>query len=219
MKKGLLAVIIGLVLALAVGGYFVMNRQASAPQTPTSNSSQTEVSTSGSASQRSSLRSLMGLGTSQMCTFQDAEANNAGTVYIANGKMRGDFESTVNGTVTNSHMYSDGTSTYMWFDGGQDGFKMSLAQANQAQQGSEQQKNVDVDKQVDYDCKPWTADAGILTYPTDITFSDYGAMTAPTGAGTTGNDTTVATDKETQCATCDNLPGDAAAQCRQALGC
>lgn len=215
MKKGLLAAIVGIVLAAGVG-FLVMNMRKSAPPSPTSTDTLTNDK-GNSMVQKSSLRALMGSGKNQMCTYTD-ESGNSGTMYLSGSKVRSDFKSTVNGTVTASHMFTDGTSMYMWSEGAESGMMMALNQTGQAQPGSEGQKSVDVDTQVDYSCSPWTVDSSVLTYPSNLEFTDFSAMVAPTGIMMDG-DTPVSSDKETQCAACGNLPEEAAAQCRQALGC
>jgi hypothetical protein len=212
MKKGLLAAIVGIILAAGVG-FYVLNLRSSAPS-----GTNTATQDSGDSSmQKSSLRALMGSGKNQSCTYTD-ESGNSGTMYLSGSKVRSDFESTVNGTVTASHMFSDGTSMYIWSDGTEGGMMMKLDAAAQTQPGSEQQKSVDVDKQLDYSCAPWVADPALLTYPQDLEFTDFSAMMQPTGV-TIDKDTPVSLDKESQCASCDSLNEEAAAQCRQALGC
>jgi len=50
-----------------------------------------------------SFRDLLASNTSQECTFTDSESNSEGTVLVANGNMRGDFSTQVDGTETTAH--------------------------------------------------------------------------------------------------------------------
>src|SRR3989344_7159247 len=72
----------------------------------------------GSNEQRS-LVELLAAGTAQKCTFDHSVdgSTNEGRIYIGNGKMRGDFSSTVNGQTMMAHMISDGQEVNTWVDG------------------------------------------------------------------------------------------------------
>ena len=207
MNKKILIVII-LVLVLLGGGvgtYLLMGSKSTTP------GSQDQASSSESSAKKS-LKDLIGLGQSQQCSFSMDEGSS-GSVYVASGKMRGDFTTTSDGQTTVSHMLVDGQTSYLWMDGQDTGYKFSIDAADQpeGQSGQEGQANMDLDEKVDYSCKPWSVDSSVFALPQGVEFSDMSQFTSPSG---TQEDTNSA-----QCAACDSAPEDAQAQCRAALGC
>jgi hypothetical protein len=226
MNKGLL---IGIIVVLVIGGigaFLVMGQKSSNTentQTQDQNSATMQADTDSGmmAEGPKSLRDLMGVTSNQTCTFTDADGQNSGTVYSANGKMRGDFSGTAGSTTTVSHMISDASTIYVWMDGSAQGFKgdieaLSKFSADSSGSGS---KSVDPDKKVDYSCSAWTADESKFALP-GIEFVDFSSMMmVPSGVPSANSGDGMMDMKATQCAACNNLPADAAAQCRQALSC
>ena len=216
-KGAMIAVAVGIVAAVAVAGAVIMSRPAS--ETPANIN--TEVS---SGETPSSLRALMNFANNQHCTFSDTESASEGEVYVGNGKMRGNFETTSDSEVLNSHMISDGTNMYVWFDGAEEGFTASLSdiEAMSDSFAGSGQKTVDFDQQVDYDCNPWAVDNTVFNLPGGIEFKDFGAMMGGLGdlmmEGSSEGEVNADT-KTLQCEACDSLPAEAAAQCKQVLGC
>src|ERR1700682_5384231 len=119
----LVLIIGGIILLLLVGGgvFLASNKSSQISQNP--------VSVSGSPR---SLKDLLGLGGSQQCSFSDASGNSQ-IIYVSNGKVRGDFMSGTGQSVMKSHMIVDGQTSYLWVDGQNTGFKMTLDAATQAQ--------------------------------------------------------------------------------------
>lgn len=219
MNKSLL-IVGGIIVLVAVvaGVYFFLSPKTSTPiQVANTEKTITAETKSENTAPKKSLRDLLTLTTNQECSFTD-DQGNSGTLYGAGGKVRGDFSATVNGAVTQSHMFSDSTNMYFWVDGQTMGFKGSMdAMTNAGAQSGN--KSVDVNKQVDYECKPWTVDTDTLAVPEGITFTDFGVM-MPQGSGTNEAGQSALPDVNSiQCASCDNLPVDAQEQCKQALGC
>ena len=128
---------------------------------------------------KGSLRSLLGLGQSTVCTFSSTAGgtSSSGTVYIASsGSMRGDFSSqTSSGAQASSMIVKDGYS-YVW--SGSQGVKMNVESNASANSGASAQtkQSVDLDSQVDYDCKAWTVDQSKFTLPSTVDFVDIDAM-------------------------------------------
>jgi len=215
MKLPLVGAVLGVVAVIVIAGAFLMNRQ-NVPLT-TNNSSENSVildETVEQAQAPQSLRDLMDLSANQMCTFSD-EAGNSGTVYIGGGKMRGDFVSTMNDQAPGTHMVLNNSNIYTWFDGGEEGFKVSLAEIEKLSNfGEDDQKSVNLDEPKNFDCSPWTVDNSMFNLP-DIEFRDLGSLTAP---GTTENGAT-GDMKAIQCGACNSLPAENQEQCRQILGC
>ena len=160
-----------------------------------------------------SMKALLAAGKTQKCTFSNPSdpSNTSGTVYIDNGKMRGDFTSTTDGKTVQSHMIVMDNTSYMWSDAMPQGIKMSFDDIQKPQTDSKQA--VSVNQEVNYSCQGWSADSGTIALPAGITFTDYSAMlkqAAPSGGSANSQ----------QCAACDQAPDAASrAQCKTALGC
>lgn len=221
MNKSFL-IVGGIILSIAVvvGAYFFLTPNSATPDKVANiENSMIEETEPENAQQKKSLSDLLTLANNQECAFTDDEGNS-GVVRAASGKVRGDFTGSVNGKVTQTHMFSDSQSMYIWFEGETTGFKGSISSMTQAgaQSGN---KSLDVNKQVDFDCKPWVVNTGLLVVPSEITFTDFSAMMPPPqGSATNEAGQSAMPDVNSiQCAACDNLSGDAAVQCKQALGC
>lgn len=168
-----------------------------------------------------SMKDLLTSGASQKCTFtnSDAQSNSSGIVYITQGHMRGDFTSVASGKTTQSHMITDGQTSYVWTDQMAQGFKMSFTSTSTSSGGS---NSVNPDEKVNYACNPWSVDQGEFTLPANITFSDMGALINPGTGAKTGAGANVGTPSgnSAQCAVCVQAPTAAAqAQCKATLGC
>jgi len=173
-----------------------------------------------------SLKNLMATMVNQKCTFLDNESNSKGTIYLANGKVRGDFSTQQEGKTMSSHMISDSEYAYIWMDDLQTGLKVSMDSMEEVNDTGfkNSPKTVDIDQEVDYSCSSWAPDNSVFVVPTDRTFTDMSkAMEDMTDTMeglviTPGQDATTL-DKETACAGCDQAPPDLQEQCRIALGC
>lgn len=182
---------------------------------------------SQSSTQNKSLFDLLSMAGSQKCTFSDS--NSSGTVYISDGKMRGDFQSQNEGKSGVSHMLNDGSYVYIWTDGQQNGYKMSLAVVKQQQAqitespsngGSQAQPSqaVNMQQKSNYSCDPWSADSSMFTVPTNVTFTDYSSMMQ--GAGASTQQGSQVKGSAAICAQCNQAPaGSARNQCLAALHC
>jgi hypothetical protein len=217
-------VIIGIVaaLALAGGGAYVY----------TQSDTTASVETTSEHAAMGTLKDLMAQGSSK-CTVTNTVANSesTGTVYIGDGKMRGDFTTvTTNPAMTvESHMISDGEMIYTWSNQMPQGIKMSVSAT--AAPNADAAANAQVDMynaQVNYDCDSWNVDASQFEVPATVEFMDMnqmmqGAMKALPNAATQGAvDASMkagASATAQQCAACDQLPDSAKAQCKAALQC
>jgi hypothetical protein len=143
-----------------------------------------------------------------MCNFTDPESTTSGQIYMSAGRVRGDFSTVVEGNVVKSHMYTDGREMYFWMDGSSSGFKSSLTATPSPETGKPANENVDLDRQSDFRCGPWTPDDSLFVLPAAVKFSDLSTLMAvPTGS------------QASPCQTCDQLTGDMAVQCKKALNC
>lgn len=204
----MIGVIVIVLLLIGFGGYMLFgNRTVSGPTPQASPATQQNQPLVGAKS----LKELLVAGQPQTCTFSDADTS--GTVFVGGGKMRGDFTSPVNGVQMGSHVILDGQIFYMWTDGQTQGFKMEFtpSEATAGAATKMPKDSFDPDKKVDYSCSGWTIDQSKFVLPASVKFADAKEM-VPQGSKMqdSGKD---------QCAACNSLSGDAAAQCKKALGC
>src|SRR3989338_7615430 len=215
MNKTILGVIVGIIAVIALIFFFMSGDKGADNGTPTGNNT---------SSAQQSLNELLVSGRAQKCTFTDTTDGGSytGTVYVGGGKMRTDFDSTVNGETTKGHMLVEGQTSYTWMDGMMQGFKMSFDADAQADASAEQQ-TLDPEKKADYRCDSWGVDSSIFNLPSGVTFSDLSSMMpqVPTGGDVqgeaTGSTSGSADVKAMQCAACDSLTGDPQPQCKVVL--
>ncbi len=212
-NKVLLAIGAVILIVVLGGAAFIMSNNSS--KTPVS-TQPTQSENPASSNNQKSLKDLIASGQAQKCTFKDKSesVDVEGTTYIDNGKMRGDFNSSVGGKSIMMHMIVSDKTSYTWMDGQTTGFKMEFdPEKMTAPTGSDQsQQSVDVNKLIDYNCSGWSVDSSVFTPPANVKFSEMGAMTIPSGVPTGVSDL----DK---CSVCNSLPADAKAQCRSSLEC
>lgn len=184
MNKNTIIYIVAAIIIIGGIAAFTMSRSGQpAPGGSTATQSENQQtareSGSGLATGKVSMKDLLISGKSQKCTFTQTASGSqsSGTVYIADGKIRGDFESAASaagGTNMQSHMITDGNTSYVWTSGMSQGFKMSTVQS--APSGSAQKQAVDYNQALDYACAPWNPDQSMFMLPQGITFTDMNAM-------------------------------------------
>ncbi|OGM28907.1 hypothetical protein A2801_03025 [Candidatus Woesebacteria bacterium RIFCSPHIGHO2_01_FULL_41_10] len=219
-KPAIIAVTLGLVLALLAAGAFVVLRKQNTPATTTGSMMQDQATTMNSNDEgtRGSLKDLMSLAQNQECSFVDSESKSEGTVFVAQGNMRGDFEVTSETGTLVSHVIVKNDEMYLWMDDAEDGFKTTLSAVEDAAEEISESSptysnSVDLNQDVDYSCKPWAGDNSKFVLPSNVTFEDFAAMMEEVSGSMQG-------ELNVSCEACDNLPaGDAQTQCKTALGC
>lgn len=210
MKRNTILAIATIVILLLTAGGFLLSKKASYK---TSLPTQSATTNQETQAESKSLKDLFTSGVSQTCTFS-VGSESTGNVYVANGKMRGDFTVNAADKVITSHMISDGKTSYVWMDGEKTGFKMAFDVSNASPvPEASASTTVDLNKKFDYNCTPSVSDASKFSLPTDVTFTDMSELKAPKiPAG--GMDA-----KAAQCAACNQAPSGYQAQCKAALGC
>ncbi len=226
-KKLLVATGIIIILLLLVGGgVFYLSRSHTATPKPVTKNTASPTQGSKLTTLRKSLLDLLSVTGNQQCTFSDKKTGGSGTVYTGSGNVRGDFLSQSNSTnsnLTKSHMITDGKYIYFWTEGNTKGYKMALDVISQmsSNEAGLKSQTLDMQKQVDYTCNPWTVDKSEFTLPSTVTFTDYTSMMQgvmkSNGAG--ASSATVMPGNSAACGQCSNLPANAQAACRAALKC
>jgi hypothetical protein len=215
MNKTLLYVILAIVLALLVGGYIYMRPDSE-------EGSNAEGDGEGSEMEEArSIKDLVADGEPVRCTFSRSDDNSEtnGVTYVANGKVKGEFEvmmktgPTANQRIT-SNMIIDGDTMYMWSSSMPQGMKMKVDAQATADAEAGQQSAINYDEQLDYDCDSWDSNSSVFELPSGVTFLDLnlGGQTQPSGPG--------GVNPPNACASCDVITDAAAkAQCKVALNC
>ena len=170
--------IIGLVVAIVVvgGGAWYMSSH--------SDNNMNGQETAGEQGQ-STFAALAAMGGSRTCHITVNTDGNAseGTVYIADGRMRGDFTSTVNGKAMTAHMLQADGYMYSWTDAMAQGVKVSLAQAQQA---NTQSQGINPNANVTYDCSAGVGAGASFDVPSNVSFMELGATGGASAGGAAG---------------------------------
>jgi hypothetical protein len=208
MGKGIIITIAALVVVAGGAAFYVYNKNSNTPGA----AFDTAIVNESDSVQPKSLRDFFGLTINQTCTFNDTESKSNGTVYVANGRMRGDFTVESEEVKMTSHMITDSEDVYLWFDNTEEGYKMKISDQEEYSDTDEDNKSVDLDKRVDYKCSNWIVNDSFFQLPAGKNFRDLSAMMEETK--------TMMEDAGTaQCDACNSLPDSAKAQCLQALNC
>ncbi|MGB4076152.1 MAG: hypothetical protein WBK28_00410 [Minisyncoccia bacterium] len=123
---------------------------------------------------------LMTRAGSWTCSIQTTIENAAseGTTYIADGKIRADFTSSINGAIMTSHMIQADGYIYTWSDSLPQGMKLPIPSSNDP--AVSEAVAFDYSQQVDYDCAPWVKDDAKFAPPAEVSFMDPGKFMPPT---------------------------------------
>lgn len=211
-------VIIALILAGA-GATWLRNSTSSPESSPVAqvDTSVKATASAGEVNTQMSLKELWASANSQKCTFADAESNTSGTVFVSQGKMRGDFSTRSQNQTLNSHMIVDQNTSYVWTEGSTQGMKISIDKITSTAE-STQSGQVDINKKTNYHCESWNPDPAVFVLPSEIIFNDFGNLlpqVKASGSATGG----AGINLKSACDACDKLSGAAKEQCRSALSC
>ena len=169
MNKKLLIPVAAVVLLLILvgGGVLVMSSRNKSKTEPVTTKQNEANKVQETQVAKKSLKDLLAAGIPQKCTFKDLsnDVDMEGTSYVANGKVRGDFKSSVNGETSSGHSIFDGKTSYVWMDGTSTGFKMEIDPAVTATPESSSQQGVDLNKTIDYNCSAWIPDQSLFNPP------------------------------------------------------
>jgi hypothetical protein len=178
-----------IVIIVIVGAMYLMNKSSGGSGAPTDQTAVQPVATTSTAQNAAAptsatanpatgsgtIASLMAMG-SVTCTVNVAGTNpSSGTVYVSGGKMRGDFTTTIQGKSMHASMINDGTYMYSWSTMAPEGVKIKVT-AGAAASGASAHAGVNPSTNVNYNCSPWTVDAGQFTPPSAISFMVVGGQ-------------------------------------------
>ncbi|MEK7514419.1 MAG: hypothetical protein AAB587_01185 [Patescibacteria group bacterium] len=180
MSKTVLMYIVGAVVVVGGAGVAVIMSK-SPDQAGTPAALQDSVQTareagSGMATGKMSMKDLMVSGIAQKCTvdFTTDSSQSSGTVYVANGKTRTDFDTTASGVSVKNHMIVDGVTSYVWTSLSNQGMKIVVDTS--VSKTSMSNRGLDYNQALGYQCSPWTVDASMFVLPKGVTFTDLSSM-------------------------------------------
>jgi len=176
-------IIVIIIVILGIWYFSTMNAGVAVPETATTTSTGTTgtgaAGTTGAAtpSNPSTFHSIFTQSGNHECTYQQVGTDTKSTsvVYIADGKMRGEFRTT--GAVTTADlMIYNGGFLYAWKEGATTGKKTSISSLADLPAAIPQDLTsgaifgVSADN-VSWDCHDWAKDSTLFNLPTYVTFS------------------------------------------------
>ncbi len=212
-----IAIILGVLAVIIIAGvaYLMMkNAQHSQMVSVTTQNKPTSPASPTTQTIQGTLKSLLSAGKSQKCTYSNKIQTGSvnGIVYIANGKVRGDFTSSTVQNKVSGHMIVEGGYSYVWTDLSNQGVKMAI---NQQQPSTTPTNNQapNINQTFTYSCQGLTEDDSMFVLPSAISFSTFAMPTSglPASAGTS---------QSFSCSACNSVPaGSARDACRAQLHC
>lgn len=213
-------IIAGIVVVIVIiAAVFLVTRNKGAKTEVASNTEATSQASSAST-ESGSIKSLIAAGKSQKCTYSvqgDSGAASEGTIYVGDGKMRGDF--TASSMSGQTHMINMGDTTYMWSDDGKMAIKMAFdpnAAVANANTGAQTSQSASIEENHDFKCEGWSVDGSKFELPSGVNFTELPNMSAGAaanaGAGLSGSS---AADQQKAIRTqvCNSLSGIEKEQC------
>ena len=137
-------------------------------------------------SEAKSLKDLLGLNSSQKCTYESTEDGETtkGEIIVNGNKFKQTIEINGKDGVMKVYSISDGVYYYFWNEAMKgNGTKMNIADLEKESanvtgttENTTEQKSVDLNKKFDYKCSPAKFSESDLALPSDVKFVDYTQM-------------------------------------------
>ena len=217
------AIVVGILILIIVGfaAYSVM-KKPSQPINKVIVTSENKSAASNSQTAQGTLKSLLSSDKSQKCTYSYDRQSTAfsGTVYVAKGKMKGDFDSTSGQSKVAGHMIVDNGYFYIWTDLSNRGIKMAVNQEQSANVPVSNSQAPDINQSFNYTCQAWTEDDTLFALPSGISFMITTLPAVPSSAGVSTPSGVETTNPSAYCSACDKFPaGSGRDACRTQLHC
>ncbi len=209
-----------IVVIVIVAGVFLVTRNKGQKAEVASNS-ETASQASSSSTESGSIKSLIAAGKSQKCTYSvqgESGATSEGTIYVGDGKMRGDF--TASSMSGQSHMINMGNTTYMWSDDGKMAIKMAFdPNAAVANTNANSQQQASLEENHDFKCEGWTIDGSKFELPSGVTFNELPNFSAGAAAGSGAASPLSPADQQAaiRAQVCNSLSGVEKQQCLSSI--
>jgi hypothetical protein len=167
----ILYALIGLVV-IGAGAWFVLGQKEASSEASMQGSETSEPVSTETQAFKGSMQELMARGGSWRCDVSiTAEGiSSTGTTYVAEGKVRADFVSTMPqvGQVE-THMLMLGNTAYTWTSMMNTGFKFPIRGA-EADPEVSAEVSAQLNQDYDYRCTAWPTDESKFELPSGITF-------------------------------------------------
>jgi len=177
-QKTILAAVGVLIIAILAIWYFTSTQKPASTAEQTATTTTSDTSKTGTAAGSNTFHSIFTQSGNHECTYAQlsgsSQANSV--VYIADGKMRGEFRTTSGGNPEANLMVYTGGYLYSWKEGASAGKKTSIKSIADLPSAIPQDLTggaifgISTDN-VSWDCHNWNKDATLLTVPTYVTFS------------------------------------------------
>lgn len=170
-------IIIFAVIILIIGAALFLGKQES--PSVIQQASQNEISTVPTSNYGNKIEAVEGTikglitrGRTEKCTFSynTDYSTITGQVYLANGKIREEFQSTSIAGPINGNMILDSMDGYIWTDQMSQGIKFPFGK--QPTPSVKNKSTPDINKTMHFDCLPWEADNSKFAIPDNITFQN-----------------------------------------------
>lgn len=120
---------------------------------------------------------LASRGGNYACDISSTGTNNAtkGTVYVSGTNVRGDFTSSVGGSMVESHMLKLGGTVYVWGGGMEQGIMMKATAMEGQGSAATQGQGVSGTQEYGWNCRATGTEASMFVKP-NLEFMDIDAM-------------------------------------------
>lgn len=127
---------------------------------------------------QSTYQEFLNSGRSEICTFSAniSGKSSSGTVYAAQGKIRGSFIVPYSGGTFQQHLLVDSYVAYLWTNLDDRGVKFAVEETSANEGLLDQLGN---GSGVSYNCKDWKTDLGVFEVPSNIVFLEVNENTLP----------------------------------------
>ncbi|MEK7601598.1 MAG: hypothetical protein AAB480_03660 [Patescibacteria group bacterium] len=168
---------------LALGAWYLSSSGASSTGTQgetatTTTTTGTTGTPAGTPATTNTFKSIFTQSGNHQCDYSQSNSTGQSTsvIYIADGKMRGEFRSTMSGASTASLMIYSGGYLYSWKEGATTGKKSSIRALADLPDVIPQDLTSGAiygtsANTVGWNCHDWLKDVKLFTIPTYVTFS------------------------------------------------
>lgn len=127
---------------------------------------------------QSTYQEFLNSGKSEICTFSAniSGKSSSGTVYAAQGKIRGSFIVPYSGGTFQQHLLVDSYVAYLWTNLDDKGVKFAVEETSANEGLLESLGN---GSGVQYNCRDWKTDLGVFEVPSNIVFLEVNENTLP----------------------------------------
>ena len=129
--------------------------------------------------QTGSFDSLIRAGNSVECSYSKNDGSGGGTLFVADQKLRGEIQVNEHGQSYPMHMIHKDGLMYSWGGpmGEKQGMLMHVDPSRMANTGPGTAAQ-NMQEEMDFTCKPWSADVSQFEPPSDVEFMDMSQMMA-----------------------------------------